>query len=193
LTDARRLPSQRSEGFGDAVAADSPARPTAPLDYLEQLRRDLCIFVAGNFNDPSQVEDVVQETLIRLLSCKCANESTLACAKGIARHVICDISRLSMRERRVSRRSLDRIGGVYDSPRSDPLRRVAVEEAYRPVERELAKLSPFKRYVLEECYFQDRKCAEIARRNGIRADQVRKVKSRALHDLRERLHHPPRS
>jgi len=157
---------------------------------LEQLRRSLCVFVARRFDDPSQVEDVVQETLIRHLSCTCADERQVVCARGIAKHVICDLARKTMRERRSDPARLDRINVDGNPAGSDPLRRVEIEEEFYPVKRALKDLTARKRYVIDECFLRSRTCAEIGRRNGVPAARVRKVKSRALQELRERLHHP---
>lgn len=193
MAGAQRLTGKRAGSVGDAVAADSPSRPPAPLDDLEQLRRSLCAFVAGGFDDPSRVEDVVQETLIRLLSCKCANEHHVRCANGIARHVISDLCRKTRRERRYDPARLDGLNVADNRLGGDPVRRLELEEEFFPVKRAMKDLTARDQYVIDECFLRNRTCAEIARRNGVPAARVRKVKSRALRDLRERLHHPRRS
>lgn len=193
VAGAQRLTGKRAGSVGDAVAADSPSWPTAPLDDLEQLRRSLCIFVAGRFDDPSQVEDVVQETLIRLLSCRCGKEHHVHCANGIARHVISDLCRKTRRERRYDPVRLDGLNAADNRLGWDPVRRIELEEEFYPVRRAMKNLTARDQYVIDECFLRSRTCAEIARRNGVPAARVRKVKSRALHELRERLHRPPRS
>lgn len=104
--------------------------------------------------------------------------------------MICDLTRKTMRERNCDPGRLDRINVDCDPYGGDPLQRVEIEEELYPVRRLLTDLSPLKRYVIDECFVRDRSCAEIARRNGLPAARVRKVKSRALREFRERLHRP---
>lgn len=193
MAGAERPSRQCPASVTHAGAGHSTFRSTAPLHQLERLRVSLCAFVANRCQDPSQVEDVVQETLIRFLSCACDDQHHVAYAKGIAKHVICDLTRANRREVGCDPVRLDRTNVTDDSLAVDPLRSVALEEEFHPVRIALRSLSPVKRHVIEECYLRDLSCAEIARRDGVPPARLRKEKSRALHELRERLHSPPRS
>ena len=145
--------------------------------------------------DPVASEEVVQETIARVLSAlhddRLRDPAKLAAyAHGVARHVIVDEYRSRARsssfQSRVGQQTSDTPGALE--------KLISAEERTR-LRFALRGLGRRDREILRLSYEQGLSCAEIARRQTEPADRIRKRKSRALQRLREAFfaasHTPP--
>ncbi|HKE00056.1 MAG TPA: sigma-70 family RNA polymerase sigma factor, partial [Planctomycetota bacterium] len=132
--------------------------------------------------DASRADDLVQETWLSALRRGPDQASSLR--PWLARV----LGRLAMREARATRRRASREERVArPEPLESPASVVARAELHRQVVEAVLEIpEPFRTTLLER-YFEERSCAEIARRSGIPEGTARWRVARGLELLRERL------
>ncbi len=178
--------------IGLAVSEDSPQLDRETLDRLQ---RGLRIMALQELGDPVASEEVVQETIARVLSAlhddRLRDPAKLAAyAHGVAQHVIVD----EYRSRARSSSLQSRVGQQTSDPPGALEKLISIEERTR-LRFALRGLGGRDREILRLSYEEGLSCAEIARRQTEPAARIRKRKSRALQRLREaffaRSHTPP--
>jgi RNA polymerase sigma-70 factor (ECF subfamily) len=164
-----------------------PAARDPALDLLPPtLRGGLEIVALRALGDPDDARDAVQETLVRALAAirqqrVPATVPLPAFVYGIARHVIADTHRRRHRQRDDG----DPVERAVEEP--SPLEALVRDEERELLGRALARLPRADRQLLQHCFVQGDRVAQIAARTGEPAARVRKRKSRALARLRELL------
>lgn len=150
---------------------------------LELLRSGLRILALRALGDPHAADDVVQETMARVLAAlaKGTRPGHLgAFARGVARHVIADLQR-------GWRRTPDELppdGAGIPSPNPDALDALVTAEEHARLADALDHLSPADRELLRLVYFEGLAPGELAARLGEPSERIRKRKQRALERLR---------
>lgn len=153
-------------------------------EALAGLAEGLRITALRILGDADDAADAAQEAIIRLIAALetsgiPAGYTLEAYAYGTLKHVTSDVQR---RKRRF--RLLPSWLGSTDPSPLDTLGR---REEIAAVERSLQHLDPSDRKLLECCYVDGDKVADIARRTGEPPERIRKRKSRALARLRSLL------
>lgn len=169
--------------------------PKLDREVLDRLQTGLRIVALQELGDPVASEEVVQETIARVLSALRDDRlndpvKLAAYAHGVARHVITDEYR--SRARSSSLRS--RLGQQTSDPPGALENLISADERTR-LRFALRGLGGRDREVLRLSFEEGLSCAEIARRHAEPAARIRKRKSRALNRLREAFftgsHTPP--
>lgn len=169
--------------------------PRLDREVLDRLQTGLRIVALQELGDPVTSEEVVQETIARVLSAlrddRLDDPAKLAAyAHGVARHVIADEYR--SRARSLSLRT--RFGQEANDPPGALENLISVEERTR-LRFALRGLDGRDREILRLSFAEGLSCVEIARRNAEPPARIRKRKSRALQRLREAFftgsHTPP--
>lgn len=150
------------------MALDDSAVAQIYLEHAPMLRR----VVWRATGDPAQVEDIVQETILRVWRKAPDTDNLRAYLIATARHLIVDRYRAAGRRPREV--ALCEPGGGVTSELDHALDQVLVEEA-------LARLQPDHRTVIRCLYYERLTVAESARRLGIPEGTV---KSRAFYAVR---------
>ena len=167
---------------GLKVSEDSPK---LDREVLDRLQTGLRIVALQELGDPVASEEVVQETIARVLSAlrddRLNDPAKLAAyAHSVARHVIADEYR--SRARSSSLRS--RLGQQASDPPGALENLISADERTR-LRFALRGLGGRDRQILRLSFEEGLSCAEIARRHAEPAARIRKRKSRALQRLRE--------
>jgi RNA polymerase sigma factor (sigma-70 family) len=169
--------------------------PQLDRETLDRLQTGLRIMALQELGDPVASEEVVQETIARVLSAlhddRLGDPAKLAAyAHGVARHVIVD----EYRSRARSSSFQSRLGHQTSDPPGALDKLISAEERTR-LRFALRGLGGRDRKILRLSYEEGLSCAEIARRQTEPADRIRKRKSRAVQRLREAFftesHTPP--
>ena len=159
--------------------------PKLDREVLDRLQTGLRIVALQELGDPVTSEEVVQETIARVLSAlrddRLNDPAKLAAyAHSVARHVIADEYR--SRARSSSLRS--RLGQQASDPPGALENLISADERTR-LRFALRGLGGRDRQILRLSFEEGLSCAEIARRHAEPAARIRKRKSRALQRLRE--------
>jgi RNA polymerase sigma-70 factor (ECF subfamily) len=174
-----------------------PAAPAAPLDppaWVDGIEGPLAKFVFGYVRDRHAAEDLVQETFLRVirnLDRFRGHSSMRTWIFSIARNLCLDYLKASGRSRLKLVESLDSTEhdqsvlrkAVPDSLRSDPGRRVELDESRARVGRALAGLSPEAKDLLILRAYLGLSYREIALRCKVAPAGVGTRLSRALQGL----------
>ena len=154
-------------------------------EVLDRLQTGLRIMALQELGDPVTSEEVVQETIARVLSAllddRLDDPARLAAyAHGVARHVITDVYRSRARSSSLT----SRLGQQASDPPGALENLISADERTR-LRFALRGLSGRDRQILRLSFEEGLSCAEIARRHAEPATRIRKRKSRALQRLRE--------
>ncbi len=163
----------------------SEESPKLDSEVLDRLQTGLRIVALQELSDPVTAEEVVQETIVRVLSAlrdgRLNDLAKLAAyAHSVARNVIADEYR--SRARSSSLRS--RLGQQANDPPGALETLISADERTR-LRFALRGLSGRDRQILRLSFEEGLSCAEIARRHLEPAARIRKRKSRAVQRLRE--------
>jgi RNA polymerase sigma factor (sigma-70 family) len=169
-----------------ATPDQSLADPAASLAD-PTLTAGLEIVAARELGHTDDARDAVQETLARAIEAVRGNrvppEVPLAAfVYGIARHVIVDLIRRRGRERGPAPEP-----AAVAAPVTSPLESLIRAEERSVLARALGALRASDRELLELCFLNGERVADIAVRLSEPAERVRKRKSRALERLRQEL------
>jgi len=167
---------------GLKVSEDSPK---LDREVLDRLQTGLRIVALQELGDPVASEEVVQETIARVLSAlrdDRLNDPTklAAYAHSVARHVIAD----EYRSRARSSNLRSRLGQQASDPPGALENLISADERTR-LRFALRGVGGRDRQILRLSFEEGLSCAEIARRHAEPAARIRKRKSRALQRLRE--------
>jgi RNA polymerase sigma-70 factor (ECF subfamily) len=155
-----------------------------PPDLLIRLQAGLRLLALYRLSDADAAQEVVQETLARLLDAESAGRlpelSRIgAYARGIAAHVITDLHRARSRQL-----PLNGGDGRLVEAGTDPLARLVSQEEIARVRAALQTLPASDRELLRLSYFDGLTPAGLAARLEEPGDRIRKRKQRALERLR---------
>lgn len=165
--------------MGDEIPDPTP-------EELRRLRLGLGTLALRKIGDPAAAEEVVQETLVRVV--EALRRGRLRCperlatfARGVLRHVVAD--RFRNGRRQVTLRAVGLDGKLAVNP--DPLASLVSAEEHRRLRAALRRLPERDREVLRLCYYDGLTPSEAAGHLGEPAPRIRKRKSRALRRLRD--------
>jgi len=174
--------------------------PATAWSGLECLREDLQRFLVRRCRDDSEVDDVVQETLLRAARYRRGlrdRQRLKGWAMRIAGNVLADHVRRDQRDRR---RGVDELVDSLEAPTEEVDVDVWVQcgswlveksEALALLEGELADLRPEDRLVLTSFYGGRQSCRDTAMECGIPGDLVKarlfRARRRLLRALRRRF------
>lgn len=175
-----------------AHGAAVPENAPEPLRFLEpkaleELRSGVHLMALHRLGDADAAEEVVQESLARVLSALHdastggpAVQNLGAFVHGIARHVISDA--LRRQRRQVTSDTLTNAPdpGILD----DALSRAVSAEEHALVRHALARLSESDRRIIQLSFYEGLTPGQVAARTGEPPERIRKRKSRALERLR---------
>ena len=150
---------------------------------LQTLREGVRLLARRELRNPADVDDVVQETMSRVLATLRAGrqiQNPGGFARTIARNVIADLYRGHKHDAGPSPAAAD-----PPDPHPDPLARAVQDEEETAVRAALDQLSPPDRELLRLCFVEEMKPGEVARARGEPPERVRKRLQRALERLRE--------
>jgi RNA polymerase sigma-70 factor (ECF subfamily) len=173
-----------------SVKTDTPQIGSHPNADWEELRGRLRSFVARRLSsDPSSVEDLVQEILIRLhrgLPRLRQSERLDAFAYQVARNAIVDHHRRGRREQPVAPESLDEHAAAEDGQDDDPsgAGRAELARCLRPL---IERLDPDYREALLLTDLGELSQAEAARRLSLSAPGMRSRVQRGRSQLHDAL------
>lgn len=165
------------------------ARTVGESELARRFRDRLRLFAVRRLRDETAAEDVVQETLRRVLEALRQGrldepEALPAYVFQTARHVCSRRHRSATRKRR----ALDRLSRFLPWERQeDPLTELIAEERRREVRRALRRLRESDAELLQMFYYQGKSTDEVARTLGISRGAARVRKHRALRRLWEVL------
>lgn len=185
---------RRRKAAADRPPAEPPgATPVHAISagraaLAKRFRARLRVFAARRLADPSESEDVAQDTLRRVLEAlregRVKNPEALpAYVFQTARHVCMERGRSSRRERQ----ALARFGEEPSPARRDPLSELVREERREEVRRALARLEEGDQRLLRLFFYEGADTAEVAERLEITPGAARVRKHRALRRLAEIL------
>lgn len=154
---------------------------------LDTLRSGVRIMALRALADADLADEVVQETVARVLSAVQdgrvqSPENLGPFTRGVARHVIADLIREGRRRRNLE--ALEGAPGDALIVREDALDTLVRSDAEERVRQALSRLSPTDQELLRMTYFEGLKPAKIAERVGEPVTRIRMRKSRALERLR---------
>lgn len=164
-----------------AGADRAPPGPAA----LQTVRQGVLLIALKELRDNDLAEECAQETMSRLWQALRRDDRPIAdvpaFARGIARHVIADMRRSAARTL-----SLDSVANsLRHALQPDPLLGMVARDQLRRVKAALAAIPATDRKVIELLFLEGLAPTELARRQGVPPERLRKQKSRALRRLRQ--------
>lgn len=171
---------------------------TLPAELGPNLTRGLTLLALRALGTADDAQEAVQEILVRTVEAIRAGRVPAevplhAFVYGIARHVLSDTKRRRAKECQHLDTELTPLAAYQPSPLEYLIR----QEERDQVHWALSRLSAEERRLLAHCFVAGESIQDIAVRNGLPAERLRKRKSRALKRLRtllaDRFGHAERS
>jgi RNA polymerase sigma-70 factor (ECF subfamily) len=152
--------------------------------WRERWNRSLFLFLRQRVSDSIDIEDLAQETYLRLLRARDLSEirNPQAYLLQVARHVV-----LEWRGQRVSAESFVELGEASLVDDCLPELELEARSSQQRLELALQELSPVIRAVLLLRLRDQRPCREIAQQLGLTDRQVKRHLARGYDHLRSRL------
>ena len=170
-----------------SVEESQPERPNSTADGLtRRFWEPIRVFAARRLADPTQAEDLAQETIRRVLDAlaagRVADPQALPAFVFRTAHNLCLLGyRAASRQARAfARLAAD---GPASPATDDPLTRLISEEDHARVRRAMGDLSEGDRDLLKALYYDQLDPAEVARRLGVTPATLRVRRHRAVQRL----------
>lgn len=153
-------------------------------DLYDRYYNELVLWADTILNDMGEAEDLVQDFFVRLWEKKLVEQLE---ESGVRSYLYVAVRNMAVRRMNEQRRVVDCIPDLKDVERVWDDTDVSREKIVNRVMRELDKLPPRSREVLECVHLKNMKYAEVADHLGISVATVKTLLVRSLKSLRESM------